>query len=654
MLFEMVFLNSFLVALIGIGLCIWAKFSNEPWWIHILWCALLIKMLTPPMISVPVLPQLATGPAMGAEFAALGKQVQSIKAESVLVNPSQVRKDLSWDYPGILAILWVSGSTFLVVFLFLEARRFAIKLRSGREADASLRWFVDTLAKEMGFSHGPRTVVVDETISPAIWSWFGPAILILPLGLFTKLNKSELEGIVLHELAHLRRRDHWIRHLEVFSIFLLWWNPVFWWVRNRLRVVEEDCCDAWVNRARPAQARTYGNALIKTLAFVSGTPRAHVVWSTGLGRLKFLERRLVAIMKRKNQVNRNGFWIRWPVMIAALGILAVYPTWGKNQNSPDLDPPEETEKLTQEQERLSEERQKLQAEAESLNRALADNDTRRQKLEMALQEAQEKKAIVELEKQSREMFAEEKMEEAKRLEHMAEARREAFEAKLMSKEVHLEHQAEIRAARERESEFKRQLQEAVRAQEAEDLESIKAEQIELEWEIVREQARSKERQMEMQTDEIHRREAEIAAQEREFLEELESSERERATEKIHMEIQRQVEMAERRHVEAEIESQVRMSLENQEGEERKKAMEMARLKMEYLEQKRLEDELRREQQEAAVQDDLETLCETLVDRLDRLQAIRDAEVEADAQRALDSQIEELKDELEKIRGKISP
>ena len=93
-----------------------------------------------------------------------------------------------------------------------------------------------------------------------------------PLGLLPELDDEELDALLAHELAHVRRRDHWVRFLEIGATTLFWWYPVTWWARRALRRAEERCCDEWVLLARPESARAYAGGILKCLAFLSGSP----------------------------------------------------------------------------------------------------------------------------------------------------------------------------------------------------------------------------------------------------------------------------------------------------------------------------------------------------------------------------------------------
>ncbi len=67
----------------------------------------------------------------------------------------------------------------------------------------------------------------------------------------------------------MRRRDHWVRLVEIAATALFWWYPVTWWARRALRRAEERCCDEWVLRLLPRSAEAYANGLLKSLTFVA-------------------------------------------------------------------------------------------------------------------------------------------------------------------------------------------------------------------------------------------------------------------------------------------------------------------------------------------------------------------------------------------------
>jgi Zn-dependent protease with chaperone function len=71
------------------------------------------------------------------------------------------------------------------------------------------------LAEQIGVTRCPVLYLVPDRISPLLWSLLASPKVLLPADLVARLSDPELDALIAHELAHLRRRDHWVRYLEV-------------------------------------------------------------------------------------------------------------------------------------------------------------------------------------------------------------------------------------------------------------------------------------------------------------------------------------------------------------------------------------------------------------------------------------------------------
>ena len=60
---------------------------------------------------------------------------------------------------------------------------------------------------------------------------------------FTGLGRDELRALLLHELAHVRRRDHLINAVQAAVEVVLFFHPAVWWISQQVRVEREFCCD---------------------------------------------------------------------------------------------------------------------------------------------------------------------------------------------------------------------------------------------------------------------------------------------------------------------------------------------------------------------------------------------------------------------------
>lgn len=96
--------------------------------------------------------------------------------------------------------------------------------------------------------------------TPLTIGFFKPVIF-LPLGLLTQLPADQVETILLHELAHIRRKDYFVNMLQSFTETIFFFNPAFLWISARLREEREACCDDIVVAHTPHKA-TYFHALV--------------------------------------------------------------------------------------------------------------------------------------------------------------------------------------------------------------------------------------------------------------------------------------------------------------------------------------------------------------------------------------------------------
>ncbi len=68
-------------------------------------------------------------------------------------------------------------------------------------------------------------------------------VILVPVGLIAGLPGEQMEAILLHELAHVRRHDYLINLLQVFVEGLLFYHPATWWISGTIRAERENCCD---------------------------------------------------------------------------------------------------------------------------------------------------------------------------------------------------------------------------------------------------------------------------------------------------------------------------------------------------------------------------------------------------------------------------
>src|SRR5207248_3638012 len=237
--------------------------------------------------------------------------------------------------PTAATLLWAAGSMVCAALILLRVVRFHRLLRFATIASPALQGRAAALARRMGLTRAPRIWFVPGVVCPMLWPLGRGARVLIPSVLWDRLGESQRLSLLAHELAHLRRRDHWVRLPEVLASVLYWWCPLTWYARRRLREAEELCCDAWVVWALPDAGRDYASALLETVEFVSsgsaGGGRGILarpslpMLASGMGQFHQLRRRLIMI--KQARIPRRLSMCGWlGVGALALGLLPLAPT----------------------------------------------------------------------------------------------------------------------------------------------------------------------------------------------------------------------------------------------------------------------------------------------------------------------------------------
>ncbi|MGH7138751.1 MAG: M56 family metallopeptidase, partial [Pirellulales bacterium] len=98
------------------------------------------------------------------------------------------------------------------------------------------------LARQLKTWRTPRLLESPEAVSPMAVGTWRPTV-VIPARVLASSSAGDLQTVLAHELAHLRRGDVWINWLRIVLVTAWWFHPVVWLVSRALRRVHEDCCD---------------------------------------------------------------------------------------------------------------------------------------------------------------------------------------------------------------------------------------------------------------------------------------------------------------------------------------------------------------------------------------------------------------------------
>jgi beta-lactamase regulating signal transducer with metallopeptidase domain len=145
-------------------------------------------------------------------------------------------------------LLWFVEGWFLGVVLlslrpvagFLLIER--MRINKGVPVTGALRQRCMELQRRLGLS---RVVQYCESLqlqAPAVVGWFRPVVL-LPVSALTGLSAQQLESVIAHELAHVKRLDPFVNLFQIAAETVLFYHPAVWWLSRRIRAERENCCD---------------------------------------------------------------------------------------------------------------------------------------------------------------------------------------------------------------------------------------------------------------------------------------------------------------------------------------------------------------------------------------------------------------------------
>jgi beta-lactamase regulating signal transducer with metallopeptidase domain len=143
----------------------------------------------------------------------------------------------------LLVPLWLVGVGLLSARLALSWIGVA-RLRRAQQAPvpSAVAERMAILAVRLRIRRVVRIVQSAAVQVPLVVGWLRP-IVMLPASALTGLSPEQLEAIIAHELAHVRRHDHLINALQSAAEVLLYYHPACWWISRRIRVEREHCCD---------------------------------------------------------------------------------------------------------------------------------------------------------------------------------------------------------------------------------------------------------------------------------------------------------------------------------------------------------------------------------------------------------------------------
>lgn len=270
---------------------------------YILACSALAVMAIAPVVTW-VLLRTPSPESAAVTFAAPLSAARIQPAQSIsLFLPAAADRAATTPFLFWVVASWLIGASVFSLRL-LGGWVLAERLRSRMTCPAPPEWqrVLDRLKARISISQPVRLLVSGRVQAPAAMGWLRPIVL-APLGALTGLPAGQMEALLLHELAHIRRRDYLVHILQSAVEAVFFYHPAVWWISGHMGAERELCCDdiavsvtgdavdyaralaafdsaPW---AQPSLMAANGGSLADRIARLLGQPRTSRASSCGPG-----------------------------------------------------------------------------------------------------------------------------------------------------------------------------------------------------------------------------------------------------------------------------------------------------------------------------------------------------------------------------------
>lgn len=212
---------------------------------------------------------------------------------------------------------------WFMVFLFKSVKMISClaynqRIRNYQVYQPSAYWVnkVNQFSEKLKINKAVRLLQSGYIKVPVVMGHLKPVILI-PVGLLAGLPAEQVEAILLHELAHIKRNDYFVNFLQNIAEAVFFFNPGLLWISSLLREERENCCDDIA-----LQQTNNKMELVQALISFKEHELYGSAYATAFpGKKNYLMRRVVRILHNKNKTMGIGEKVFFSLSVLILSIL---------------------------------------------------------------------------------------------------------------------------------------------------------------------------------------------------------------------------------------------------------------------------------------------------------------------------------------------
>jgi beta-lactamase regulating signal transducer with metallopeptidase domain len=269
---------------------------------HLIWSLALAGTLLLPMASI-ALPgwsfTIGTAPKAGGAAPVIDRGNESVASPSTPASvtvdadaPPAGARRVTVSWLALIGVVYSGGVAVILIAVFVHrasVRRCARRASDVRDAEWSR--LLAECARGMGVRSDVRLLRTCQQSMPMTFGIRRPSILIPAIA--ETWTGDRRRAVILHELAHIARRDCLTQTVAFVACALYWFHPAVWWVARRLRIERELACDDRVIQAG-TQPREYAGHLLE-IAYSFGDHRVSAM-AVSMARPQQLESRMLAAL----------------------------------------------------------------------------------------------------------------------------------------------------------------------------------------------------------------------------------------------------------------------------------------------------------------------------------------------------------------------
>ncbi len=243
-----------------------------------LWFLVVVKLVLPPSLLVPTGIGFWAGRWIAAPIVVAATprlDVAFPEPNPDTTNPVRIPTASSsrpgLEPAGLLLLGWIAGSLSLAGWMWRRNRDVRRLLDESIPAPTRFLESLGNAARELGLRRPPELRLTTSNHSPAVCGPWRPVV-VLPASMAESLGAGALRDVLLHELAHVQRRDLWLNFFQTLVQIVWWWNPVAWLANARIRTLREESVDERVMLLQPGDDASYPSTLVEIARHCSAAP----------------------------------------------------------------------------------------------------------------------------------------------------------------------------------------------------------------------------------------------------------------------------------------------------------------------------------------------------------------------------------------------